>query len=279
MTHQTNPRYSINVDRHGVLTGRGLLARVRHLYRCMRTKQPALWPRRRQAWAAITITATLAAAESFLIAVPAHAADCAAAARPSIDWTGCDRRNLMISGSNLQKADLQGANLGLTDLHGSNLTSANLTEAKLMRASLADAKADGANFTKVEGYRTNFSGLSAKGASFQSAELQRADFSGAVLSGSSFKKAELGRANFRGAQFSGNVFAFANLARADFRIAVLAGSLDFSNAYMFLTRLEGVNLSSSKGLSQSQIDLACGDAKTKLPAGLKPSANWPCGTE
>ena len=228
---------------------------------------------------ALTPAALIAAALSTDFHTQAQAADCSAAARPSTDWSGCDRRNLMIGGSNLDGADLRGADLSLSDLSNAKLKSADLVDAKLVRASLTGAMADGADFEKVEGYRTIFSKISAKGASFKSAELQRADFSGANLADSNFQKAELGRAIFTGAEFSDNVFAFANLARADFRKASIAGSLDFSNAYMFLTRIDGEDLSSAKGLQQAQIDLACGDGDTKLPEGLKPPQTWPCGSE
>ena len=47
--------------------------------------------------------------------------------------------------------------------------------------------------------------------------------------------------------------------------------LVFDRAFMFLTRIEGLDLSVAQGLEQRQIDLACGDAKTKLPAELKAS--------
>ena len=57
------------------------------------------------------------------------------------------------------------------------------------------------------------------------------------------------------------------------------GPIDFTDAFLFLARLEGLDLSKATGLEQMQIDLACGDAKTKLPAGLKAPATWPCKFE
>ncbi|KQT53029.1 hypothetical protein ASG54_07945 [Aureimonas sp. Leaf460] len=206
----------------------------------------------------------------------AMAADCRADPEPGLDWGGCNRSNIMIPGSNLEKADLRGADFSLSDLSGAVLAGANAQGAKLARTSLAGAIADAADFTQIEGYRTNFSGLSAKGASFDGAELQRANFNGAVLTGASFEKAELGRADFTGAILGENGFAFANLARASFKNARIESPLDFSRAYMFLTRIEGADLSAAKGLTQPQIDLACGDEATKLPTGLNPPANWPC---
>ena len=216
------------------------------------------------------------AAILFAVPVPATAADCSASPRPAVDWSQCNRSNLMMSGADLKGANLKGADLSLTDLRDTALASADLQDAKLVRSSLAGAVADAANFTKAEGYRTNFSGISAKGASFRSAELQRADFKGANLTGGNFDKAELGRAHFEGAVLADNSFSFANLARADFRQAEIGGALNFTGAYMFLTRIDGADLSAATGLQQAQIDLTCGDASTKLPSGLKPAPNWPC---
>jgi len=48
---------------------------------------------------------------------------------------------------------------------------------------------------------------------------------------------------------------------------------------VFLTRLEGVDLSAAVGLEQGQIDIACGDGATRLPAGLSSPAAWPCAVE
>ena len=44
---------------------------------------------------------------------------------------------------------------------------------------------------------------------------------------------------------------------------------------VFISR-EGVNLAAATGLSQWQLDMACGDDKTVLPPGLKKPAPWPC---
>jgi len=40
-----------------------------------------------------------------------------------------------------------------------------------------------------------------------------------------------------------------------------------------------VDLSATQGLVQAQLDSACGDKQTRLPAGLKPGASWPCAKE
>lgn len=209
-------------------------------------------------------------------AVAATAADCRSDAEPQRDWSGCNRGNIVISNANLEKADLRGTDFGLSDLSGTVLTGANLEGSKLGRTSLAGALADGANFAGAEGYRSNLSGLSGKTAVFRGAEFQRSSFANAVLNGANFEKAELARVDFAGASLGDNGFAFANLARASFKTAKIEGPLDLSGAYLFLTRIEGADLSAAKGLTQPQIDLACGDTATKLPSGLAPPASWPC---
>lgn len=209
----------------------------------------------------------------------AQAADCKAEAAPSIDWQECNKAKLMISGSALDGANLADADLSYTDLRGSSLNGTNFAKATLIRSSLAGSKAAKANFTRIEGYRTDFSQVAAPGASFASAELQRADFTGAELTGADFQKAELGRATFSGAVITGGNFAMANLSRVVFQGAKFEGPIDLSGAFLFLTRFEGVDLSVATGLQQWQIEQACGDANTKLPAALKPPSDWACNSD
>jgi uncharacterized protein YjbI with pentapeptide repeats len=212
-------------------------------------------------------------------AQPAMAASCGNTPEPGLDWSECTKRNLMLPSSELEGANLSGTDFSLTDLSGSNLTAANLEKAHLVRAWLAGAKAEKANFARVEAYRSSFAKISANGASFASAELQRADFSGAQLTGVDFEKAELGRVNFKGAVLTGARFSLANLSRADLSGATFEGPLVFDEAFLFLTRIEGLDLSAATGLEQAQIDLACGDENTRLPAGLTTPSAWPCASD
>ncbi|AFL52865.1 pentapeptide repeat-containing protein [Sinorhizobium sp. BJ1] len=216
----------------------------------------------------------VAIASSF--ACSAAAADCKSLPGPGADWRECNKRQLMLGGSDLKGSHLVDTDFASTDLSGAELTAANLEKATLVRASLAGAKADKANFSRVEAYRGDFSGISAEGALFVSSELQRADFTGARLTGADFEKAELGRANFGKAVLTGTRFSVANLSRANLSGALFEGPLDFDRAFLFLTRIEGLDLSAAKGLTQDQVDLACGDAATKLPAGLTAPSKWPC---
>nr|WP_205909116.1 pentapeptide repeat-containing protein [Neorhizobium lilium] len=213
---------------------------------------------------------------AFPLAGGAHAGDCRSTPSAGVDWSRCAKKNLMLTSSDFSKANLVEADLSATDLRDSDFTGANLSKAKLARAWLGGARAEKANFEKVEGYRTGFQKMDAEGASFGAAELQRANFQGANLKGVSFEKAELSRVIFDQAILTGTSFNSANLARADLTKAVFEGPLDFSNAFLSLTRVEGVDLSSSIGIEQHQLDMACGDDKTKLPPGLNAPQSWPC---
>ena len=206
----------------------------------------------------------------------ANAADCRADPAPEVDWSACSKKNLMLSGSDFGGANFRDADLSFTDMRATNLTAADLEKATLIRAWFTDARLGKANFARVEAYRAGFQNVVAQGASFASAELQRATFNGADLRYASFEKADLSRATFAEAVLSGATFAYANLSRADLSKASVKGTLGFERAFMLLTRIEGLDLSGAAGLDQSQVDIACGDAKTKLPKGLTAPASWPC---
>lgn len=202
--------------------------------------------------------------------------DCTASPSPGINWQNCDKTRLMLSDSDLSGADLSGGDFTSTDLGNSNLTDAKLEKATFVRASLVGSTAKGAQFSRIEAYRTNFSSMDAPGANFQNAELQRSNFKKAKLAKADFTKADMGRSQFDGADVSGVRFSLANVSRTDFRGAKFDAPVDFDRAFFFLTRIEGVDLSAATGLTQWQVDMACGDDHTALPEGLKKPKSWPC---
>ena len=87
--------------------------------------------------------------------------------------------------------------------------------------------------------------------------------SGADLMGRHLAGVDLRRASLRGAYLIGT-----NLARADLRRADLAGA-DLRGA-----QLAGADLSTSLFVTQAQLDVARGDARTKLPPARRPPAHW-----
>lgn len=230
--------------------------------------------RRAGAIALLTIATGL-----LLDAAPTMAAQCSGTPAAGIDWRDCTKKNVMMQSSNLQGANLSNSDFTMTDFSGSNLSGANLEKATVVRTWFEGASAEKANFSRIEAYRSNFAKVAATGASFAGAELQRANFAEAVLKGVDFEKAELGRVNFDNATLADVRFAYANLSRAVFSKARIEGKLAFEGAFMFLTRIEDTDLSGATGLEQEQIDMACGNAGTKLPQGLNAPAGWPCPSD
>ncbi len=101
---------------------------------------------------------------------------------------------------------------------------------------------------------------------------------GADLTNQCVKQGNLEGADFDGAKLTLMCMSYADFKGASFRHTDLAGAnlahakldgADFSGATLTITSFKGTDLSQAKGLTQSQLDRACGDADTKPPAGLK----------
>jgi uncharacterized protein YjbI with pentapeptide repeats len=104
------------------------------------------------------------------------------------------------------------------------------------------------------------------------------DLSGTDLSHQCVKNGDLSGAKFDNATALYMCMSFANFSDASFRNTDLtAANLSHSNlthadltgARLDLTLIKGTNLSTVRGLTQAQLDKACGDAETRVPAGLK----------
>jgi uncharacterized protein YjbI with pentapeptide repeats len=83
---------------------------------------------------------------------------------------------------------------------------------------------------------------------------------------------------FQSAKLTGVDFSYSNLSRARLSGLDLQG-VNLARSYLYLTQLNDANLSGATGLTQDQLDMACGNAGTKLPAGLSPPQSWPCAEE
>jgi uncharacterized protein YjbI with pentapeptide repeats len=103
----------------------------------------------------------------------------------------------------------------------------------------------------------NLAGADLKNTCVKAHDLHGADFDGADATLMCMSFADFSGATFRGTDLSG-----ANLAHAK-----LDGA-DLTGAHMTITSIKGTDLTRVKGLTQAQLDAACGDAETKVPAGL-----------
>ena len=136
------------------------------------------------------------------------------------------------------RCDLRNADLRGRDLSRAKLTGAYLVGARLGGTSLVEADLTGAHMA---------------GADLAGANLERATLTGADLTRANFTRAHLHGASLTRARLSG-----APLTNADVREAKLDG-----------TRLQGADLRGAKGLSQEQLQRACGDRASALPEGLR----------
>ena len=122
-------------------------------------------------------------------------------------------------------------------------------------------------------FQADFSNLEMKDRDFAGARLRQADFSAAVMNHTSFAGGDLRDVNAYGAVLSGASFAGANLTNASFVGAYLEGA-NFRGATLSGVNFSGAEMERAVGLTQRQLDEACGDAATTLPRGLRLR---PCG--
>lgn len=120
-------------------------------------------------------------------------------------------------------------------------------------------------------FQGSFSGLSGNGINLAGARLRQSDLSLATLNRARLNGTDMRDVEAYGAVFSGANFSGANLSNASFVGTWLQGA-SFSNAILEGTNFSGADLSRATGLTQRQLNLACGDEATKLPSGLQVSA-------
>ena len=126
----------------------------------------------------------------------------------------------------------------------------------------------GANCPGCNLFQADFSGLEMVGRNFAGARLRQSDLSLSVINRSSFAKSDLRDVNAYGAVFSSSNFAGADLTHASFVGTFLQGA-NLTGARLDGTNFSGAEMGRSRGLSQAQLNRACGDASTQLPPGLR----------
>ncbi len=116
-------------------------------------------------------------------------------------------------------------------------------------------------------FQADFSNRRLTGRNFAGSRLRQADLSAAVMNHTVFAGADLRDVNAYGGVFSSSVFSGANMTHASFVGAYLQGA-SFRGARLDGTNFSGAEMSRAQGLSQHQLDEACGDEATTLPRGL-----------
>lgn len=117
-------------------------------------------------------------------------------------------------------------------------------------------------------FQADLSNMSQKGRDYAGARLRQADLSLSVFNHSTFARADLRDANGYGALFGDADFSGANMTNATFVGAFLQGA-NFRGANLTGVNFSGSEMDRAVGLSQRQLDAACGDPSTTLPKGLR----------
>jgi len=132
-----------------------------------------------------------------------------------------------------------------------------------IRSAAAGANCPGCNL-----FQADFANRELKGRNFSRARLRQADLSTAVMNRTSFARADLRDVNAYGGVFSAASFAGADLTNASFVGAYLQGA-NFAGATLTGANFSGAEMDRAAGLTQRQLDGACGDEATRLPRGLR----------
>ena len=117
-------------------------------------------------------------------------------------------------------------------------------------------------------FQADFGGLQMRARDFSHARLRQADLSLGVMNRASFAGADLRDVEAYGGVFTGADFRGANLTNASF-VGAFLQSANFSGAILDGANFSGAQMSRVQGLSQVQLNRACGDPSTVLPPGLR----------
>ena len=131
---------------------------------------------------------------------------------------------------------------------------------------IARAKA-GASCPGCNLFQADLQNTQLKNKNFAHARLRQADMSAAIMNHTSFAGGDLRDVNAYGALFSSANFAGANLTTASFVGAYLQGA-NLRGAHLSGVNFSGAEMDRAVGLTQAQLNAACGDDTTRLPRGL-----------
>ena len=125
----------------------------------------------------------------------------------------------------------------------------------------------GASCANCDLFQISLAYQSVAGRNFAGARIRQADLSLATADRARFHGANMSLTNFFGARLSGADLTETNLEGATFVGAYLGGAR-MSGAMLTGANFSGAELADAAGLTQTQLNTACGDATTTLPAGM-----------
>ena len=117
-------------------------------------------------------------------------------------------------------------------------------------------------------FQADFSSLEMRARNFNRARLRQANLSLATMNRTNFAGADLRDVDAFGGLFSGSNFAGADLTNSTW-VGAYLGYSQFRGANLSGANFSGAELDNASGLTQRQLDQACGDEATTLPGGLR----------
>jgi uncharacterized protein YjbI with pentapeptide repeats len=127
---------------------------------------------------------------------------------------------------------------------------------------------DGGDCPRCNLFQADLGNKELKGRDFAGARLRQSDMSLSVFNHTTFAGADLRDVNGYGALFTDTNFAGANMTNATLVGSYLQGA-NFRGARLSGVNFSGAEMDRAEGLSQAQLDEACGDESTRLPRGLR----------
>ncbi|MGJ8559026.1 MAG: pentapeptide repeat-containing protein [Litorimonas sp.] len=189
----------------------------------------------------------------------------------------CDLSGKRMNGMTLKNANFSGSlfnnsNLSGGKLHGSDLTGAHFRKAMLYGVTGEQVIMRGAVLEDATLTEANLSHSSMRQANLHRAEMARGvfhdnDFQSANLIGASAASVDFTRSNFDRARMDNINLTGATLDAGQFT-GVRFGFANFEDATLLDTNFSDADLTHVVGLTQVQLDTACGNMNTRLPDGL-----------
>jgi uncharacterized protein YjbI with pentapeptide repeats len=173
-----------------------------------------------------------------------------------------------------------------------SVSGSDLAKMNLKPFQLAGAKAEKTNFNDSVFFDDDLTGIYAPHAQFKNANFAHAKLDRSDLGSADFEKAILSWSKMRGSRLTGTVMEKAQMIETDLTEAVLINAnlenanlshaifkeaylervsfseADLTGAIFEKARLVGADLGRAKNLTQEQLNMACGDKDTIVPAGL-----------
>ena len=127
---------------------------------------------------------------------------------------------------------------------------------------------DGAGCAHCNLFQIDLNNKQVSDRDFAGSRMRQGDFSLSVFKHDNFRGADLRDINGYGALFTGADMADANLTNATFVGSYMQGA-NLRGAILDGANFSGAEMDKAQGLSQRQLDRACGDDTTTLPRGLR----------